>query len=80
MMFVFFGKDDGFMRDAPVDGEGGIVPGYGSLGGRAVQVVALVLEHDFFAEDAEPMGKAPRDEHHPVVLPRQFLGMPLPVI
>ena len=43
--------------------------------GRAIEVVALVLEHDLLRENGEPMGKAPRDEHHPMVLPRQLLRM-----
>ena len=78
-MFVSFGKDDVGGRNAPVDGERRVVPGVAAFGRRAVEVVARVLEHDFLGQDDEPMGEPPRDEHHPVVLPGQFLGMPAAV-
>ena len=78
-MFVFFGKEGVGGGDPPVDAQFGIVPGDGAFVGGTIEVVALVLEDDFFGEDAEAMGKTPRDEHHPVVLPCQLFRMPFPV-
>ena len=48
-MLVFFGKDDFLLGDTPVDGEGRIVPCHCTFGGRTVEIIAFVLENDFFA-------------------------------
>ena len=58
--------------DAPVDAEVRVVPGDRALRLRGVEAVALVLEDHLFAQNAEPVGEAPRDEELAVVVPGEF--------
>ena len=51
MTLVLVGQDDVGCREAPVDSERRIVPGDGALGGRLVEVVAVVLEDGLAAQD-----------------------------
>ena len=71
MAAVLFGKNYLVCGDLPVDPEVRVVPGYGPFGLLAVEVVALVLEYGLFAQDAESMGQAARNEELEVVLFRE---------
>ena len=61
-------------RHLPVYSQIRVVPRYGALRLRGIEVVALVLEHHLVAEHAEPVREAPRDEELPVVVPSQLYG------
>ena len=73
-MRIFLGEEDISPGNAPVDTQGGVVPGDGRLRRRVIVAVALVLEHRFFAEDGESVRKAARDEQLPMVFPAEFTG------
>ncbi len=73
-MRIFLGEEDIGPGNAPVDTQGGVVPGDGSLRRRVIVAVALVLEHRLFAQDGEPVRKTARDEQLPMVLSAEFTG------
>ena len=75
---VFFGQDDRFSRQPPVDGQLRIIPGDAPLFGRRIIVVAFVLENSRFAQNAEPVCKTPRDKDLASIFRAQVAGDPLP--
>ena len=78
MAAVLLRKDDPVRRDAPVDAETRVVPGYCALASRCIRIVALLLEDHIVGEDAEPVREPPRDEELTVVLSCQFHRHMLP--
>ena len=73
-MAVFLGEDNIGLRDAPFNADRRVVPGYGTLGRRVIEAVALILEDGFFTENGKAVGKALRDEELPVVFPGELAG------
>ena len=69
---VLLAEDSLVRRDAPVYSEGGVEDADASVGLRVVEVVALVLEHGFFAEHCEAVGETARYEELAMVVLCQF--------
>ena len=79
-MFCVLLAEDGLVRRyAPVYSEGGVEDADASVCLRMVEIVALVLEHGFFAEHCEAVGETARYEELAVVVLRQFYGYVLSV-
>ena len=51
-------------RDEPVNGEGGVVPGYAGIGLGGVEGIAFILEDGFLAQDYATERKHPGDPSH----------------
>ena len=72
MICVFRAEDDLVGGNAPVDAQGGVVPGDGSFGRRLVEAVALVEEDGLFGQHREAVGKALGNEELQLVLAAEF--------
>ena len=72
MASVLLGKQHLVCRYPPVYAKRWDIPSDTALALRGVELVTLVLELGGLAENAETMGKTPRDEELAVVLAGEF--------